>query len=64
MVAVLTLVQEVEKDCFGQALIAWVPIQHVFCQPQDIAFAQALTIESKIKPTMMKIPIKTAGGTK
>ena len=41
-----------------------VPIQHVVCQPQDIAFPKARTIQSKIKPIMMKPPIKTAGGKK
>ena len=33
MVAVLTLVQEVEKDCFGQTLIAWVAMQLTHAKP-------------------------------
>ena len=41
MVAILTMVQEVEKDCFSQALIAWVARREAHCEPMHSEIVSA-----------------------
>ena len=42
--------------------LALKPIQHVACQPQDIAFAKPMTIQSKIKPMITRPAMKNPAG--